>query len=141
MRRSTRTLMAAVLLAVLVAPLGGFVGAGLWTGAAVEMCACGMPGGECCCELIARTFKEGDACGVSGRQGAFCGIQRNRPAPLPERNLANLDLRLVPVEGPERWLEAPPGASGLVPDPVIAVSNPLLDPPDPPPPRPSRKHA
>lgn len=140
MRRTKRSLLAAFLLAVLMAPLGGVLGAGLLSGG-IEACVCGMPGGECCCELIARSFKQGESCDVSGGKGAFCGVERNRPMPLPERNLANLDLRWVPVEGPERRVDAPLATFGAVTEAALVVPKPLLDPPDPPPPRSSRKHA
>lgn len=121
------------MLAVLTIPLVGFVGAGLVTH--VEMCACGMPNDQCHCDMIARSVEKGDACGVADAEGSFCSMKRNRPMPLPERNLANLDLRWVPVEGPERRVDATLSASGLVAEAAPTASDPLLDPPEPPPPR------
>jgi hypothetical protein len=131
-----RSLFAALLLAILVAPAAGLLASGLLPHDGQHACACGKSKG-CCCKLMAPKADDGrgDHCNLT--PGARrCSLTPTRPVTPPQRVVLSLDLLAwytsVLADGFSPSGLAPAGAVAAA---ATASPHSLLEPPEPPPPR------
>ena len=131
-----RTLLAALLLAILVAPAAGLLASGLLPHDGQHACACGKAKG-CCCKLMAPEVHHGRGASCDLKPGARrCSLTPLRPVTPPQRVVLSLDLWAYNVSVLARGFSP----AGLEPaGAVVGFTAPspedLLEPPEPPPPR------